>query len=134
MNEDAVTLDNLARFGVSRFFFTKSLLLFVSSISALGRAQDLAPRAYIIIPVDLGFFRRQHSLCRWAFSHVPASLPYSVGNFRGTVVGAETNAYHSGWLDSSFRFSINLKRGGCDGPGRASQMAEKRLIGSVSSW
>jgi len=36
------------------------------------------------------------------------SLPYGVGNFRGTVVGAETLAYRSGLLPASFRFSVNL--------------------------
>jgi hypothetical protein len=36
------------------------------------------------------------------------SLPYGVGNFRGTVVGAETHAYRSGLFDSSYRFSVNL--------------------------
>jgi outer membrane putative beta-barrel porin/alpha-amylase len=40
-----------------------------------------------------------------------ASLPYGVGNFRGTVVGAETKAYRSGLLDSGFRLSVNLKGG-----------------------
>ena len=39
------------------------------------------------------------------------SLPYGVGNFRGTVVGAETHAYRSGLFDSSYRFSINLLGG-----------------------
>ena len=37
-----------------------------------------------------------------------ASLPYGVGNFRGTVVGAETLAYRSGLLPTSFRLSVNL--------------------------
>ena len=40
-----------------------------------------------------------------------ASLPYGVGNFRGTVAGAEAHAYRSGMLDSSIRFSVNLKGG-----------------------
>jgi hypothetical protein len=40
-----------------------------------------------------------------------ASLPYGIGNFHGTVVGAETNAYRSGTFDSSYRVSINLKGG-----------------------
>ena len=40
-----------------------------------------------------------------------ASLPYGVGNFQGTVAGTETTAYRSGMLDSSCRFSINLKGG-----------------------
>ncbi len=36
------------------------------------------------------------------------SLPYGIGNFHGTVAGAETNAYRSGMLDSSYRLSVNL--------------------------
>jgi len=40
-----------------------------------------------------------------------ATLPYGIGNFRGKVVEAETLAYRSGLLSSSFRFSINLKGG-----------------------
>ena len=36
------------------------------------------------------------------------SVPYGAGNFRGTVVGAETLARRSGLLTSSFRFSVNL--------------------------
>ena len=39
------------------------------------------------------------------------SLPYGIGNFRGTVAGAETNAYRSGTLDSAYRVSVNLKGG-----------------------
>ena len=108
-----------------------------------SRAQDLAPRAYIITPVHtnavtlaysfstgnlildgsvpitdatakistpiltlfhtLNFFGRSANLT--------ASLPYGVGNFRGTVADAEAKAYRSGLLDSSFRFSVNLKGG-----------------------
>lgn len=40
-----------------------------------------------------------------------ASLPYGVGTFRGTVLGAETRAYRSGLLPATFRFSVNLKGG-----------------------
>jgi hypothetical protein len=36
------------------------------------------------------------------------SLPYGVGHFSGTVVGAETYAYRSGLLAPTFRFSVNL--------------------------
>jgi hypothetical protein len=52
---------------------------------------------------SLSFFGRSANLT--------ASLPYGVGNFRGTVLGAEAHAYRSGMLDSSFRFSVNLKGG-----------------------
>jgi len=44
-------------------------------------------------------------------ANMTASLPYGVGNFRGTVADAEAKAYRSGLLDSSFRFSVNLKGG-----------------------
>lgn len=44
-------------------------------------------------------------------SNFSVSLPYGVGNFRGHVVGAETNAYRSGLFDSSYRFSVNLMGG-----------------------
>jgi hypothetical protein len=40
-----------------------------------------------------------------------ASLPYAVGTFQGTVMGAEGQIYRSGLADSSFRFSVNLKGG-----------------------
>src|SRR5260370_35395497 len=40
-----------------------------------------------------------------------ASLPYGVGNFQGTFMDNETKLYRSGLLDSSFRFSVNLKGG-----------------------
>jgi hypothetical protein len=38
-------------------------------------------------------------------------LPYALGNFQGTAFGAEQHLYRSGLLDSSFRFSVNLKGG-----------------------
>jgi hypothetical protein len=119
------------------------LLCFVVLASASGRAQDLAPRAYIITPVhtnavtftysfytgnilfdgetpitgatattSVPVFSFTHSLRIFGRSaNFTASLPYGVGNFRGTVVGAETKAYRSGMLDSSFRLSVNLKGG-----------------------
>jgi hypothetical protein len=44
-------------------------------------------------------------------ANVTGSLPYAVGNFQGTVQGAEAHLYRSGLLDSSFRLSVNLKGG-----------------------
>jgi len=119
------------------------LLLIASSLSAVGWAQDLAPRAYLITPVhsnavtltyaffsgDLLFDSEvpitgataRASLSVFSFTHslrvldrsasLSASLPYAVGNFYGTVVGAGTTAYRSGAFDSSYRFSMNLKGG-----------------------
>ncbi len=107
------------------------------------RAQDLAPRAYIITPVHwnavtltysfsdggilfnnilpvtdshatlnvpiLSYF---HSLSFFGRSaNIAASLPYGVGHFQGVFQDSETKIYRSGLLDSSFRFSVNLKGG-----------------------
>jgi len=107
------------------------------------RAQDLAPRAYVIGPIhsnaviltysvyhgDIDFnnvlpitnstatlhisiFTYYHSLNFFGRSaNITASLPYGVGNFRGTFIDNETKLYRSGLLDSTFRFSVNLKGG-----------------------
>lgn len=104
------------------------------------RAQDLAPRAYLITPihsnaitmsysffdgnllfegtlpitgatgrVNVAVLNYSHSLKLFGCtSNFSASLPYGVGNFRGTVVGAETLAYRSGLLPTTFRFSVNV--------------------------
>jgi hypothetical protein len=45
-------------------------------------------------------------------ANLTVTLPYGVGNFRGKVAEAETLAYRSGLLATSFRFSLNLKGGG----------------------
>jgi hypothetical protein len=44
-------------------------------------------------------------------ANITASLPYGVGNFKGTVFGAETTVYRSGMFDSVFRLAVNLKGG-----------------------
>jgi hypothetical protein len=58
-----------------------------------------------------------------------ASLPYGVGNFRGTVANAETLAYRSGLLASSFRFSVNLKGGPAMNVQEYSKWRQKTIIG-----
>ena len=126
-------------------FWTAALWgILVSISSGLGedicRAQDLAPRAYIITPIHsnavtltyslfdgslffegtvpitgatarahAAIFNYSRSLNIWGrTANFTASLPYGIGNFRGTVVGAETLAYRSGLLPATFRFSVNL--------------------------
>src|SRR5271167_2574275 len=104
-------------------------------------AQDLAPRAYVITPLhgnaitlswgfydgsidfsglpvsatgtySIPIFSYYHSFSFFGRSaNVVASLPYAVGNFQGTALGAEAHLYRSGLLDSGFRFSVNLKGG-----------------------
>lgn len=64
---------------------------------------DASARAHVAIfnySRSLSFFGRT--------ANFTASLPYGVGNFRGTVVGAETLAYRSGLLPAAFRLSVNL--------------------------
>src|ERR1700758_2580950 len=61
-------------------------------------------------PVCRCLAMRTPSAC-WGSASISGSLPYGVGNFHGTVVGADTNAYRSGRLDSSVRLSMNLKGG-----------------------
>jgi hypothetical protein len=107
------------------------------------RAQDLAPRAYVITPVHsnaiiftysfydgsilfagtvpitgatgtyhVPILSYYHSFSFFGRSaNITASLPYAVGNFQGTVLGAEGHIYRSGLVDSTFRVSVNLKGG-----------------------
>jgi hypothetical protein len=120
-------------------------LLFLTIVAGMFispcRAQDLAPRAYIITPLhsnaitlawgfydgsidfnglpvsgtgtySVPIFSYYHSFSLFGRSaNVLASLPYGVGHFQGTAPGAEAHLYRSGLLDSVFRFSINLKGG-----------------------
>lgn len=58
-----------------------------------------------------------------------ATLPYGVGNFRGTVVGAETKAYRSGLLDSGFRLSVNVKGGPAMDVPEFLKWRQKTLVG-----
>jgi hypothetical protein len=59
-----------------------------------------------------------------------ASLPYAVGNFQGTVVGAEKQLYRSGLLDSSFLPSVNLMGGPAMAPQKFAKWQQKILLGA----
>jgi len=58
-----------------------------------------------------------------------ASLPYGVGNFRGSVVGAETHAYRSGLLPASFRLSLNLIGGPAMSLAEFRKWRQKSILG-----
>jgi len=59
--------------------------------------------------VNIPVFSYSHALNFFGrTAGLTASLPYGVGNFRGTVIGAELLAYRSGLLAPTFRFSVNL--------------------------
>jgi hypothetical protein len=62
-------------------------------------------------------------------ANVTATLPYGVGNFKGTAFGAETSVYRSGLFDSVFRFSVNLKGAPAMTLGEIRQWQQKTLIG-----
>ena len=140
--------------------------IFLSALAVAGlrqplQAQDLAPRAYIIVPIHsnavtlaTSFFTgnlifdgsvpitgatAKVSVSTINYSHslrvfgrtasFLATLPYGVGNFHGTVIGTPTNAYRSGLLDSTFRFSVNLKGGPAMDVREFSQWRQKTLVG-----
>jgi len=61
---------------------------------------------------NVSIFSYYHSFSFFGRSaNVTGSLPYAVGNFQGTVMGAGTQLYRSGLVDSAFRLSVNLKGG-----------------------
>jgi len=62
-------------------------------------------------------------------ANITGSLPYAVGNFRGTVVGAEKHLYRSGLLDSAFRLSINIKGGPAMPVEKYAKWRQKILLG-----
>ena len=91
-----------------------------------GAVPITGAKATVNIPV----FSYTHSMRFFGRSaNFNASLPYGVGNFRGTVVGAAANAYRSGLLDSAFRFSVNLVGGPAMDLREFSKWRQKALVG-----
>jgi hypothetical protein len=62
-------------------------------------------------------------------ANVVASLPYGVGNFRGTV-GTEMQIYRSGLLDSVYRVSVNLMGGPAMPVEKFVKWKQKKLLGA----
>jgi hypothetical protein len=124
-------------------------------------AQDLAPRAYVIVPVHsnavtlsdvfndgellfegtvpitgatgrlnvpIASYTRALDVFGRS-SNLSASLAYGVGTFKGTVLGAETEAYRSGLMDSVFRFAVNLKGAPAMSLDELRQWRQKTLLG-----
>ncbi len=71
---------------------------------------------------SFGFFGRS--------ANIVASLPYGVGNFQGTTLGAEKQLYRSGLLDSVYRVSVNLKGGPAMPPQEFVKWKQKVLLGA----
>ena len=69
----------------------------------------------------LGFFGRSANLT--------ASLPYAVGTFQGELIGEHQQIYRSGLVDSTFRFSVNLKGGPAMPMQEFAKWKQKTLLG-----
>ena len=119
-------------------------------------AQDLAPRAYFVAPIHTNArpgARRGTSRKRMARPgsqpttstqntrvaageraaepvNFTTSLPYGVGNFTGTVAGAEKTAYRSGLLDFSGRIAVNLIGGPAMKIPEFAKWKQKRILGA----
>jgi len=80
--------------------------------------------------VNVPILSLYHSLDFFGHSaNITASLPYGVGNFRGNVLGTETNVYRSGLFDSMFRFAMNLKGGPAMDIGEFRKYQQKTVLG-----
>jgi hypothetical protein len=102
------------------YAFYNGELLFDGTVPITGST------ARVNVPV-LSVFHSLHLAGRTA--NFTASLPYGVGNFRGTVVGAEAKAYRSGLFDASIRFSVNLRGGPAMDVADFRKWRQKTLIG-----
>ncbi|HKW62242.1 MAG TPA: transporter [Candidatus Acidoferrum sp.] len=80
--------------------------------------------------VSVGIFNYSHSLTLFGRTvNFTGSLPYGVGNLRGTVVGAEAFAYRSGLLPASFRLSVNLLGGPAMNEAEFMKWRQKGILG-----
>ena len=102
------------------YSFFDGSLLFEGTVPITGATA----RAHVAI------FNYAHSLKFFGrTANFTASLPYGVGNFRGTVVGAETLAHRSGLLPASFRFSMNLIGGPAMNLAEFMKWRQKTILG-----
>jgi outer membrane putative beta-barrel porin/alpha-amylase len=134
--ENVTQLDVLVWCGVGLILFACGFPVLTCAQDLAPRAYIITPMHSNAITVTYALFRgnilfdgdvpitgatAKASVSVFSYAHsfhlfgrsasVSASSPYGIGNFHGTVVGADTNAYRSGALDSSVRLSINVKGG-----------------------
>jgi hypothetical protein len=112
VSSNAITLTNIFNTGNLRFEGT------VPIEGATGRLNVPALSLYR----SFSFFGRS--------ANVAATLPYGVGTFKGTVLGAEREAYRSGLLDSVFRLSVNLAGGPAMTLPQLREWRQKSIIGA----
>jgi hypothetical protein len=91
---------------------SNAIILTYSYFSGSVLFDGAVPITGAVAHVNVPSFTYYHSFNFLGRSaNIAATLPYGVGNFRGTVTGAAAHAYRSGMLDSFYRFSVNLKGG-----------------------
>jgi hypothetical protein len=80
--------------------------------------------------INAPVFTLYHSLSFFGRSaNITASLPYGVAHFQGQFIDNETKLYRSGLLDSTFRFSVNIKGGPALPPKEFLAWKQKTLLG-----
>lgn len=80
--------------------------------------------------VSVSIFNYTHSLRLFGrTANFTGSLPYGIGNLRGTVAEAEALAYRSGLLPASFRFSVNLVGGPAMNVDEYRKWRQKTIVG-----
>jgi hypothetical protein len=62
-------------------------------------------------------------------ANVAGVLPYAVGHFQGSVLGSQREIYRSGLMDTSVRFSVNLKGGPAMSLPRFAKWKQTALLG-----
>ncbi len=71
-----------------------------------------------------------HSFALFGHSaNVTGFLPYGVGNFQGSVLGAQQQVYRSGLLDVALRFSMNLRGGPAMSAAEFAKWKQTTLLG-----
>ena len=80
--------------------------------------------------INVPIFSYYHSFRFFGRSaNFTGSLPYGVGNVRGSVMDAETKAYRSGLFDTAFRFSVNLTGGPAMDVAEFRKWRQKTIVG-----
>ncbi len=101
--------------------------LFSGNLMFNGAVPITDATANVNAPI-LGLYHSFSFLGRSA--NIVASLPYGVGNFHGTVLGAETTTHRSGMFDSMFRIAVNLKGGPAMDVRQFREYRQKTVLGA----
>jgi hypothetical protein len=81
--------------------------------------------------LNVGILNLFHSFSLFKRSaNFTAVVPYSIGNFQGTIKEIPGHVYRAGLLDSQYRFAINLHGGPAMNAREFSQWRQKTLIGA----